>query len=538
MSSASSKKVSAGVARRQPAARVMKSASGAAGAAAEAAAAAGADGSADDDEDEDRFNAAEPETGEEIATLKRMLLAAQEESANQKAQTALQEAATAAARAEASRLARELAAARAGDAQAVQSAAHQAMREAGDAAQRQQASSDLAALQQRLEEERRSAEGAAGAALGMEAMMAMMERMVTAHRATIAPAAQVGQSAKGASASGERAAAAAEAAEARAGANRLKQRKLPELRASEASKGTVLADWMFELRRALVSESLMQRPWPEQFSVVQLFWDRAVDEWFGGQAELLRVRGQPIESWTTLEAALRTQYTPVAEADTAFRELITLRARGAESMEAFTARAQQLLGRIPPARMATEWAAELLLIGAEPSHYPLAVSSVKLEQQKERSRNSGKGLSFEAVRALLVEAAAREPNLRITSVASAASSAAHGGGSSKARQVISALRSGQNPYEALASLEPQELASALEREVQDRVNALQLGAGASKAPKPTEQRGSCHYCGGAGHYIAACPDKRAGKPRKKRAGTGGGEGQAEGSAAGPSPKNE
>ena len=533
------------MAPRQPAARAMKSASGAAGAAAAAAAAAAADGSADDDEDEDRFNAAaEPETGEEIATLKRMLLAAQEESANQKAQTALQEAATAAARAEASRLARELAAARAGDAQAVQSAAHQAMREAGDAAQRQQASSDLAALQQRLEEERRSAEGAAGAALGMEAMMAMMERMVTAHRATIAPAAQVGQSAKVASASGERAAAAAaaaaEAAEARAGANRLKQRKLPELRASEASKGTVLSDWMFELRRALASESLMQRPWPEQFSVVQLFWDRAVDEWFGGQAELLRVRGQPIESWTTLEAALRTQYTPVAEADTAFRELITLRARGAESMEAFTARAQQLLGRIPPARMATEWAAELLLIGAESSHYPLAVSSVKLEQQKERSRNSGKGLSFEAVRALLVEAAAREPNLCITSVASAASSAAHGGGSSKARQVISALRSGQNPYEALASLEPQELASALEREVQDRVNALQLGTGASRssAPRQAEQRGSCHYCGGAGHYMAACPDKKAGKPRKKRSGTGGGKGQAESSAAGPSPKNE
>ena len=291
---------------------------------------------------------------------------------------------------------------------------------------------------------------------------------------------------------------------------------------------------MLELRRALTSESLLQRPWSEQFGVVQLFWDRAVDEWFAGQAELLRVRGQPIDSWATLEAALRAQYTPVAEADTAFRELMALRARGGEPMEAFTARAQQLLGRIPPARMATEWAAELLLIGAESSHYPLAVSSAKLEQQKERSRNGGKGLSFEAVRALLVEAAAREPNLCIAAGAPS-SSAAQGGSSSKARQVINALRSGNNPYEALASLEPQELASALEREVQDRVNALQLGAG--RAQRPAEQRGMCHYCGGAGHYIAACPDKKAGKPRKGRAGASGGEGQAEG-RAGPSPKNE
>ena len=260
-----------------------------------------------------------------------------------------------------------------------------------------------------------------------------------------------------------------------------------ELRAADASKGTTLEDWIYSVERLMDQSETTD--FDRQMRMAGGFWDRQVNIWWKGHEEMRRQKGEPINDWAGWVAALRANYTPTSDVDAACGQLFQLTMRAGESMDRYVARAHELYSRIPRRRVTAEAAAEHMQRGVDARRYPLTLVSIGTEQQRERTRNGGKGLSFEATRGLLVEAAVREPSHLIAGAAAAAAASA----SNRGQQRVNTLGQHQSRYPP----PDDEGEEGYGEDEEQSVNAI---AAASV---------TCYRCKQQGHFASACPNADA-----------------------------
>lgn len=311
-----------------------------------------------------------------------------------------------------------------------------------------------------------------------------------------------------------------------------------ELTATEAARPEGLEDWIFTVERML--RGLQADTFTEQLEYASLYWDRAVQSWWTG-AQLLAVeRGQPVADWDAFVETLRANYSPVADADTAWRKLVSIRMGSAEQMETYVARAQELVNRIPQARLETHTAAEFLLAGVDGARFPITYAGMLQATQAARKVTGGRGLGFAEARAKLVEAASREPSLHWTRVGGSGS----GGGSNHraaggAKTQVSAVATGGR-YARLSGEEEEEVSDG--EQAQRNLGAINLqeatcyrchmkGHLANECKKPDPRK--CYGCGGTGHLKKDCK-----APAKSKGGAPGGPPGGTGAGKANSSKNE
>jgi hypothetical protein len=290
-----------------------------------------------------------------------------------------------------------------------------------------------------------------------------------------------------------------------------------ELHAVDAAKGTTLEDWIYSVERLIDQSEITD--FGRQMRIAGGFWDRQVNTWWTAHAEMMRHKGEPIVDWAGWVAALRANYTAVSDADTACGLLFQLTMKAGESMDRYVGRAHELYTRIPRRRVTAEAAAEHMQRGVDARRYPLTLVSIGIEQQRERTKTGGGGLSFEALRGLLVEAAVREPQSLIAAAAAAPSS-------NRGQQRVNAVGQRQSRYP-----QPDEQGEdGLDDDDSQALNALdaasvtcyrcrQQGHIASSCTNKDTRR--CNKCKIAGHIARDCPKQqpggRGGRPSKNGA---------------------
>ena len=318
----------------------------------------------------------------------------------------------------------------------------------------------------------------------------------------------------------------------------------PELRAVDASKGTTLEDWIYSVERLIGCAGA--QAFAARVELARMCWDRQVNTWWTGTQELAQTRGKPIGDWDGLVAALRANYTPISDVDTARRALYTLAMKGGESMEHYVARAHELYNRIPRARVPSEVAAEFLVDGVDARRFPLAQMTVGASQQHERAHGNAAGLTFDAARSMLVEAAAIEPTHLIASAqsstsAGAGSGHAHRGGYSGRQRVNNIMTRAESRYpqpedegeaDSQSGADEQHGVSTIDVADVKCFRCQGRGHFARDCSKPDTR--VCNLCKKKGHLARACT-ARATEPGENGGGAGG---KANASAtSGPKPKN-
>ena len=264
-------------------------------------------------------------------------------------------------------------------------------------------------------------------------------------------------------------------------ASQIKTVDPPTLRVTEIAKGTVLEDWIYVVERIIAITRMTD--FNEQMLWVSGFHDRHISLWWKGHQEMTRARGEPVTSWAGWVAAMRANYTPISDIDTACGLMFQLTMGAGESIDHYVARAHELYNRIPRLRIPTEVAAELLDRGLDTRRYPIARVAMITEQQKERTKTGGKGLGFDTMRGLIVEAAVREPSHII-----AAAAAAVAPYSGRRQQRVNTLGQQQPRYQPIED----ETEEGQENDEEQSVNAL---AGASV---------TCYRCKQLGHFASTC----------------------------------
>ena len=295
----------------------------------------------------------------------------------------------------------------------------------------------------------------------------------------------------------------------------MKSGNLPELTAArDASKAGALEDWLYKLRNVVDVAGVTD--FATQLKVLAFKIDRQLATWLAGATEQAAYSGLPFRSLEDVATAMRAQYTPQSDEDTARREMISkLHQRLGETMEAFTSRAQELYNRVSRARLPSEVAAELLLDGVDARRFVLTMHGVRQQQQTQR-RVNGVGLSFASVRAALVAAAVNEP------LAWGPQQQAREGGSGRSGGGGGGGGGERAPYRGPSN--------------KQRVNNL-TAAGGAEEPGSERDDGSsdcgdgregfnavdvndvrCYRCKEMGHYAATCkqPDMRQCNKCKKK----------------------
>jgi hypothetical protein len=395
------------------------------------------------------------------------------------------------------------------------------------------------AARRQQKEEAAAAEAAGGRALGG---VAVAQRSLLGSPLASPPHARPGSASAALRALGASAAPAPTAAQ-------LKVPTPPELNATEATRPEALEDWIYATERML--EAIGVRDFSEQMRYARRYWDRAVQAWWTG-AQLLAVeRGQPVSDWDTFVLTLRANYSPVADADTAWRKLVGIKMRGEESMEAYVSRAQELVQRIPQARLDTHTAAEFLMAGVSGERFPITYAALLEATQNERKLSGGRGLGFARARAKLVEAASREPSTHWMQAkgGSGGSSGSSGGGGANgyrgaggARKLVNAVSTSNNGYSQLSGEEDDDDRGARGGQEQRSINAINLDGPkcyrcqamghTSRDCKRPETR-TCHRCRKVGHLIADCPGrvKGGGGPPGGAAGAAGAQAANQGNSS-------
>jgi Retrotransposon gag protein/Zinc knuckle len=286
-----------------------------------------------------------------------------------------------------------------------------------------------------------------------------------------------------------------------------------ELLGKEAAKGSVLEDWLFQIERAIGGDG--QYALSDILGFAQTYWDRSVNTWWMGYTEMQQANGTPVRSWDGVKAAFRANYTAMSDEQTACDHLYSLSMKPSETMDEYVARVSELYNRIPRTRVNTEAAAEHMQRGVKPSRFPLAMVAVTTRQQSERLANAGKGLSFEVMRGLLIEAAVREPMYLIAAAPAAAASMPGqrpGGHSSQKQKINNMSTHGRYP-------QPEEDETRGEdgdgdEQSRQSVNAMDMkcyrckGVGhVARDCKKPETR-SCFICKAVGHLANRCPTKK------------------------------
>jgi hypothetical protein len=286
-----------------------------------------------------------------------------------------------------------------------------------------------------------------------------------------------------------------------------------ELTATEATKPEALEDWIYATERML--RAVQASTFAEQMEYAGRYWDRAVQAWWTGAQLLARERGQPVANWEAFVATLRANYSPVADADTAMRKLVSVRMGSAETMEAYVARAQELVNRIPQVRLESHTAAEFLLAGVDSTHFPITYAALSEATQAARKVTGGRGLGFAEARAKLVEAAAREPLLFVKG----GSTHHRGHAGSGTRTQVNAVATSAGRYDALAredenddreeSGQEQRGVNAINRDDATCYRCHLKGHLASECKKPDPRK--CFNCGKTGHFKSDCRAPLKGK---------------------------
>lgn len=346
------------------------------------------------------------------------------------------------------------------------------------------AAHQLVAVQEELQRER--AERAAQAA-ALTAMQAQLEalRLQTAR----ASAGMQGQSASSSSAN---------AGAAGPPLVRRSAVQTDRLVYESASRPDVLDNWLFQLEQLFTQLGMAEEDAAGRIREAALSWDLPTDRWWRAHAAQLQARGTPIASWAAFVAALHAHFVPVKDAEAATEELLRVRQRGGETMDAYLLRAAQLLVRARGA-VQDETAAQLVVTNADKARFPFAVAAAR-----KAMRASQAPLTFAAVRAALAEAALDEPGARAASGSS--SSGNHGSGGAGAHppsrkhvRVQALRRELDELMEAASDDESDEIAAT-------RLHAAPLGGRSNVAEEQRPRK--CAKCGTLGHGVRQCTSKK------------------------------
>jgi Retrotransposon gag protein/Zinc knuckle len=286
-----------------------------------------------------------------------------------------------------------------------------------------------------------------------------------------------------------------------------------ELLGKEAAKGSVLEDWLFQIERAIGDDG--QYDLSDILGFARTYWDRSVNTWWMGYTEMQQAKGESVQSWDEVKAALRANYTATSDEQTACDQLYSLSMKSTDTMDEYVARVSELYNRIPRARVSTEAAAEHMQRGVKPSRFPLAMVEVTTRQQRERLANAGKGLSFEVMRGLLIEAAVREPMYLIAAATAAAASTSgqRPGGHSGLKHRVNKL-STRGRYPPPDEEDTRSVDGDEDEQSRYSVNAMDMkchrcqgmGHVARDCRKPETR--SCFICKAVGHLANHCPTRK------------------------------
>ncbi len=270
-----------------------------------------------------------------------------------------------------------------------------------------------------------------------------------------------------------------------------------------AAAGSGLEDWLFSVEQLLTQMRHTEANGDDRamISTATLYWDRPMQLWFDAEQQRVvesDVDSEPITYWKEFKAALRRQFTPLADDFVARDELLSIRMKGGESMEAYMQRVVLLVTRAGQ-QMDGRTAATLTLRGLDELRFPFTVAAAK---RKERECGT-MGMSFAAMRAELTFGAHNEPklNLRHSSNSSNSSSNSHSSSSRSAR----GNNNSSNKHVRIAALQ-QQLQDLQEESENDEYNlsTAPLTTGGGKAAAEDIR---CRKCGKSGHVVVECKSK-------------------------------
>lgn len=117
---------------------------------------------------------------------------------------------------------------------------------------------------------------------------------------------------------------------------------------------------------------------------IPLFVDEDVERWWMKLRARAEERGEPIETWARFIGLLRKQFQPKQESQRAIEEFHALKQRSGEAMHLYTARADQLAGRLPDNRFTEYGMMQTVYAGVLTSEWPraslLAMQAIQTEK--------------------------------------------------------------------------------------------------------------------------------------------------------------
>lgn len=285
-----------------------------------------------------------------------------------------------------------------------------------------------------------------------------------------------------------------------------------------ASAGSGLEDWLFSVEQLLTQMRHTEANGDDRamIATATLYWDRPMQLWF--EAEQQQQQQQRVDhgsqmdsdsaplttSWKEFKAALRRQFTPLADDFVARDELLSLRMRGGESMEAYMQRVVLLVTRAGQ-QIDGRTAATLTLRGVDELRFPFTVSAAK---RKERESGT-MGMSFAAMRSELTFGAHNEPKLNLHNGGNTNGSNSSGSSSHPrtARGNNSNTTTNRNKQIRIAALQQQlqELQEESEHDESSLITAPLTAGGGRTGASTGDIR--CRKCGKSGHVVAECTSK-------------------------------
>ena len=281
-----------------------------------------------------------------------------------------------------------------------------------------------------------------------------------------------------------------------------------------ASAGSGLEDWLFSVEQLLTQMRQTEANGNDRtmIATAALYWDRPMQLWFDAE-QLQRVDidsdSEPITTWKGFKEALRRQFTPLADDFVARDELLSIRMKGGESMEAYMQRVVLLVTRAGR-QIDSRTAATLTLRGVDELRFPFTVSAAK---RKERESGT-MGMSFAAMRSELTFGAHNEPKLNLVrGNGNSSSSSSHSGSSSRDGRGGSSTRSNNNNRQIRIAALQQQLQDLQEESEHEEYNLITapLTTGGRRTQSGSAATSSadirCRKCGKSGHVVVECTSK-------------------------------